>query len=71
MALHQGLEAAWVRSLTIEANHFNLEAEGADSIRVLENLRQAARFFAVTFHQAVPSPIRGDHFTISGRFHHE
>jgi hypothetical protein len=58
---------AWIKSLVLQEGNFNLEAEGADSIVVLQSLQASGHFSALTLHQASPSKYSGEQFTISGR----
>ncbi|ULQ59084.1 hypothetical protein K7I13_11275 [Brucepastera parasyntrophica] len=64
--IHGALSGAWVKSLVIRENSFNIEAEGADSLKVLQLLRESSAFSNITLHQASPSKIRGEQFSISG-----
>lgn len=58
---------AWVRSLSVADGSFQVEAEGGDSLRALERLQADPRLQDVKLHQAVPSPLRGEIFSVSGR----
>jgi hypothetical protein len=68
--INLNLTGAWIRSLTIDEDQFTLEAEGTDSIGVLQGLEQSGCFYGVTLHQAFPSTFRGERFSISGRIYH-
>ncbi|GHV80724.1 hypothetical protein AGMMS49944_25150 [Spirochaetia bacterium] len=61
------LKEAWIKSLVLQGDTFNLEAEGGDSIGVLQSLQGSGYFSGVTLHQASPSNTSGEQFTISGR----
>jgi hypothetical protein len=67
--IHACLAGAWVRSLNIDEDRFSLEAEGADSVTVLQGLEKAGCFYNAVLHQAFPSAFRGERFSISGRIH--
>jgi hypothetical protein len=63
------LSEAWIKSFALQGGNFNLEAEGADSIGVLQSLQASGYFSGLTLHQASPSKISGEQFTVSGRVH--
>lgn len=65
------LHGAWIRSLIIRDDGFQLEAEGADSLAVLNSLNTSDSFSNVSLHQAIPSPVRGELFSISGSLAHD
>jgi hypothetical protein len=64
------LAGAWVRSFSLQEDRFSLDAEGADSLRVLENLRDSPYLSDIVLHQAAPSALRGELFSISGGVRH-
>ncbi|MDR0597725.1 MAG: hypothetical protein LBG14_04385 [Treponema sp.] len=66
-ALQRCLSGGWIRSLVIQGENFDLEAEGADAIGVLQSLQTSGRFSELSLRRAVNSPIAGDQFLISGR----
>jgi cell division protein FtsB len=68
--IHSRLSGAWIRSLVIEETRFSLEAEGTDSIAIVQGLGQSGFFYNVTLSQASPSAIQGERFTITGRIKH-
>lgn len=57
---------AWIRSLVIRGNGFQIEAEGIDSIAAYKSISAMPGFSSVTLHQAIPSTNRGEIFSISG-----
>ncbi|MDR2739848.1 MAG: hypothetical protein LBB68_08475 [Treponema sp.] len=61
------LSGAWIKSLVIQDKNFTIEAEGTDSIGVLQLLQASGYFNGLTVHQAQPSKNSGEQFTISGR----
>jgi hypothetical protein len=61
------LSGGWIRSLVIQGENFDLEAEGADSIAVLQSLQTAGTFSELSLRRAADSPVSGDQFLISGR----
>jgi hypothetical protein len=61
------LSGAWIKSLVIQDENFSIEAEGTDSIEVLQSLQASGYFDGLTIHQAQPSKSSGEQFTISGR----
>jgi hypothetical protein len=61
------LSGAWIKSMVIQDKNFNIEAEGTDSIGVLQSLQTSGYFNELTVHQAQPSKNLGEQFTISGR----
>jgi hypothetical protein len=65
--LQRGLSGGWIRSLVIQGEKFDLEAEGADSIGVLQSLQSSGLFSELSLRRASHSPIAGDQFIISGR----
>ncbi|MDR3124249.1 MAG: hypothetical protein LBU16_10805 [Treponema sp.] len=65
--LRNCLSGGWIKSLVIQGDKFDLEAEGADSIGVLQSLQTSGRFSELSLRRASKSPIAGDQFTISGR----
>ncbi|GHU58447.1 hypothetical protein FACS189444_2120 [Spirochaetia bacterium] len=65
------LHGAWINTMTIRSDGFILEAEGADSIEVLLSLQQTGYFSGLVLHQASPSKIRGEQFSISGSINHD
>ncbi len=62
----KNIHGSWIKSLIIRDDGFQLEAEGADALAVLSSLRTSTVFTDVSLHQATPSPIRGELFSISG-----
>jgi hypothetical protein len=68
--IHSRLSGAWVLSLVIEEERFSLEAEGTDSIAVVQGLGESGVFYNVALGQASPSAERGERFTITGRIRH-
>jgi hypothetical protein len=65
------LSGAWIKSLVIQDEHISLEAEGADSIGVLQAMQKSGYFSGLVLHQASPSKISGELFTISGKAAYE
>jgi hypothetical protein len=65
--LRSCLSGGWIRSLVIQGEHFDLEAEGVDSIEALQSLQTSGRFGELSLRRASKSPVAGDQFTISGR----
>jgi hypothetical protein len=65
--LQHCLSGAWIKSLVIQGDNFDLEAEGADSIAVLQSLQRSDIFSELSLRRASSSPIAGDQFFISGR----
>jgi hypothetical protein len=65
--LQRCLSGGWIKSLVIQGNAFDLEAEGADSIGVLQSLQASGRFSGLSLRRASKSPIAGDQFAISGK----
>jgi hypothetical protein len=65
--LQRCLSGGWIKSLVIQGNNFDLEAEGADSIGVLQSLQNSGLFSELSLRRASGSPLGGDQFTISGR----
>jgi hypothetical protein len=65
--LQRCLSGGWIKSLVIQGDTFDLEAEGADSIVVLQSLRQSGAFNELSLRRASPSPLVGDQFLISGK----
>jgi hypothetical protein len=65
--LQQCLSGGWIKSLVIQGEKFDLEAEGSDSIGVLQSLQRSGHFGELSLRRASPSPIAGDQFVISGR----
>jgi hypothetical protein len=65
------LHGAWINTITIRNGGFILEAEGADSIEVLQALQQTGYFSGLVLHQASPSKIRGEQFSISGSINYD
>jgi hypothetical protein len=61
------LSGGWIRSLVIQGSNFELEAEGADSIGVLQSLQRSGRFGELSLRRSSSSPISGDQFAISGK----
>jgi hypothetical protein len=61
------LSGGWIRSLVIQGGNFDLEAEGADSIGVLQSLQRSGRFGELSLRRSSSSPISGDQFAISGK----
>jgi hypothetical protein len=61
------LSGGWIRSLVIQGDTFDFEAEGADSIGVLQSLQESGRFSGLSLRRASLSPIAGDRFAISGK----
>jgi hypothetical protein len=61
------LSGAWIKSLVIQDRNFTIEAEGTDSIGVLQSLQASGYFSGLTVHQARQSKNSGEQFTISGR----
>jgi hypothetical protein len=61
------LSGGWIRSLVIQGENFDLEAEGADSIAVLQSLQATGFFGELSLRRASESPVSGDLFLISGR----
>ena len=66
-ALQRCLSGGWIRSLVIQGENFDLEAEGADAIGVLQSLQTSGRFSELSLLRAANSPIAWDQFFISGR----
>jgi hypothetical protein len=64
------LAGAWVRSFSLQKDRFSLDAEGADSLGVLEGLRGSPYLYDIVLHQAAPSSLRGESFSISGSVRH-
>jgi hypothetical protein len=65
--LQRCLSGGWIKSLVIQGENFDLEAEGADSIAVLQSLQGSGAFSGLSLRRASKSPIAGDQFLISGR----
>jgi hypothetical protein len=65
--LQRCLSGGWIQSLVIQGDNFDLEAEGADSIAVLQSLQQSGAFSELTLRRASESPVAGDQFLISGK----
>jgi hypothetical protein len=65
--IQRSLSGGWIRSLVIQGENFDLEAEGADAIAVLQSLQGSGAFSELSLRRASSSPIAGDQFTISGR----
>jgi hypothetical protein len=65
--LQRSLSGGWIKSLVIQGENFDLEAEGADAIAVLQSLQTSGRFSELSLRRASSSPIAGDQFAISGR----
>jgi hypothetical protein len=65
--LQRCLSGGWIKSLVIQGENFDLEAEGADAIAVLQSLQTSGRFSELSLRRASSSPISGDQFAISGR----
>jgi hypothetical protein len=65
--LQRCLSGGWIKSLVIQGENFDLEAEGADSIGVLQSLQASGLFSELSLRRASNSPIAGDQFIISGR----
>jgi hypothetical protein len=65
--LQHCLSGGWIKSLVIQGENFDLEAEGADSIGVLHSLQSSGLFSDLSLRRASSSPIAGDQFAISGR----
>jgi hypothetical protein len=65
--LQRSLSGGWIRSLVIQGENFDLEAEGTDSIEVLQSLQSSGLFGELSLRRASNSPIAGDLFIISGR----
>jgi hypothetical protein len=61
------LSGGWIRSLVIQGGNFELEAEGADSIGVLQSLQRSGRFGELSLRRSSSSSISGDQFAISGK----
>ncbi|WP_010259487.1 hypothetical protein [Treponema primitia] len=61
------LSGTWIRSLAIQEENFNMEAEGPDSIGVLQSMQASGYFSGLTIHQASPLKNSMEQFTISGR----
>lgn len=66
-SLQRCLSGGWIKSLVIQGDNFDLEAEGADSIGVAQSLQASGRFSELSLRRASKSPLAGDQFTISGR----
>ncbi|AEF83748.1 hypothetical protein TREPR_1390 [Treponema primitia ZAS-2] len=64
--LQSCLPKGWVKSLVIQEGKISLEAEGDDSLNVLGRLQSSGLFSNLTLHQASPSGIAGEVFSISG-----
>ena len=58
--------SAWIKDLSIRGKAFALDAEGADALAVMTRFNDSPRFSSITLRQAVPSPERGESFSISG-----
>jgi hypothetical protein len=65
--LQRSLSGGWIKSLVIQGENFDLEAEGADAIGVLQSLQSSGLFGELSLRRASSSPVSGDQFTISGR----
>jgi hypothetical protein len=65
--IRNSLSNGWIKSLVIQGDAFDFEAEGADSIGVLQSLQASGRFSELFLRRASSSPIAGDQFTISGK----
>jgi hypothetical protein len=65
--LQRCLSGGWIKSLVIQGDNFDLEAEGADSIGVVQSLQASGLFGELSLRRASKSPLAGDLFTISGR----
>jgi hypothetical protein len=65
--LQSCLSGGWIQSLVIQGDNFDLEAEGADAIGVLQSLQTSGRFSELSLRRAASSPLAGDQFAISGR----
>jgi hypothetical protein len=61
------LSGGWIRSLVIQGGNFDLEAEGADSIGVLQSLQGSGHFGDLSLRRSSRSPVSGDQFAISGK----
>ncbi|MDR1250207.1 MAG: hypothetical protein LBK63_13010 [Treponema sp.] len=61
------LSEGWIKSLVIQGGDFDFEAEGADSIGVLQSLQRSGRFSELSLRRSSASPIAGDQFVISGK----
>ncbi|MFP3042358.1 hypothetical protein LQZ19_11135 [Treponema primitia] len=61
------LPGTWIKSLVIQEENFNLEAEGPDSIGVLQLMQASGYFNGLTIRQASPSKNSMEQFTISGK----
>jgi hypothetical protein len=65
--LQSCLSGGWIKSLVIQGDNFDLEAEGVDSIGALQSLQTSGHFGDLSLRRASSSPISGDQFAISGR----
>jgi hypothetical protein len=65
--LQRCLSGGWIKSLIIQGENFDLEAEGADAIAVLQSLQTSGHFTELSLRRASGSPIAGDQFAISGK----
>ena len=65
--LQSCLSVGWIKSLVIQGDHFDLEAEVVDSIGALQSLQTSGQFGDLSLRRASSSPISGDQFAISGR----
>jgi hypothetical protein len=61
------LSGAWIKSLVIQDRNITIEADGTDSMGVLQSLQASGYFSGLTVHQAQPSKNSREQFTISGR----
>jgi hypothetical protein len=65
--LQRCLSGGWINSLVIQGDKLDLEAEGADSIGVLQSLQASGVFSELSLRRASGSPFTGDQFAISGK----
>jgi hypothetical protein len=65
--LQRCLSGGWIKSLIIQGDRFDLEAEGTDSLAALRSLRESGAFSDLSLRRASPSPLAGDQFLISGK----
>ena len=62
---------AWIRGLTVQNDRIDLELEGVDSCTTIDMLTSSQIFDNITLHEASPSTLRGDRFTLSGSIAYE
>ncbi len=57
---------SWVKSLVLRKDAFSLEAEGVDAVQAFADLERSPLLRNIKLHQAQPSAIRGESFSLSG-----